>query len=398
MENSSATSPEEATRFSRVTVVVPTYKEAENLPHLIGRLAKVREQYGLDLDVLIMDDDSRDGSAELVAARPEKWVHIVVRTADRGLSPSVLDGMKRAQGEILVCMDADLSHPPEAIPQMLRKLEEGADFVIGSRYVKGGSTSDDWGFVRWLNSRVATLLARPLTSARDPMAGFFAFRRSTFEAGRAFNPVGYKIGLEFIVKCGCERVVEVPIHFEDRQLGKSKLTMRQQLLYVKHLRRLYTFKFGAWSQFVQFLTVGGLGTVVNLALLTAILRIGVSPKPAVATAIVLSMCFNFVLNRRFSFGESRQDSWLRQFVGFMTACSVGALINYAITLLFMGGSFALPPQLAALVGIAAATVFNFVASRYLVFRSSHIRPPVANIDAEATPAKEPGTTKPRGAD
>lgn len=388
MEKPSATSPEEASRFTRVTVVVPTYKEAENLPHLIGRLAKVREEHGLDLDVLIMDDDSRDGSAELVAARAEKWVQIVVRTADRGLSPSVLDGMKRAEGEILVCMDADLSHPPESIPQMLRKLEEGADFVIGSRYVKGGSTSDDWGFVRWLNSRVATWLARPLTGARDPMAGFFAFRRSTFEAGRAFNPVGYKIGLEFIVKCGCERVVEVPIHFEDRQLGKSKLTMRQQLLYVKHLRRLYTFKFGAWSQLVQFLTVGGLGTVVNLVLLTAILRLGISPKPAVATAIVLSMVFNFVLNRRFSFGESRKDSWIRQFVGFMTACSVGALINYAITLLFMGESFALPPQFAALVGIAAATAFNFVASRYLVFRSSHIRPPEALVGSDEAQAKE----------
>jgi dolichol-phosphate mannosyltransferase len=254
--------------------------------------------------------------------------------------------------------------------------------------VKGGSTSDDWGFVRWLNSRVATWLARPLTGARDPMAGFFAFRRSTFEAGRAFNPVGYKIGLEFIVKCGCERVVEVPIHFEDRQLGKSKLTMRQQLLYVKHLRRLYTFKFGAWSQLVQFLTVGGLGTVVNLVLLTAILRLGISPKPAVATAIVLSMVFNFVLNRRFSFGESRKDSWIRQFVGFMTACSVGALINYAITLLFMGESFALPPQFAALVGIAAATAFNFVASRYLVFRSSHIRPPEALVGSDEAQAKE----------
>jgi dolichol-phosphate mannosyltransferase len=391
LENSSATSPEEPNRFTRVTVVVPTYKEAENLPHLIGRLAKVREDHGLDLDVLIMDDDSRDGSAELVAARPEKWVQIVVRTADRGLSPSVLDGMKRAEGEILVCMDADLSHPPEAIPQMLHKLEEGADFVIGSRYVKGGSTSDDWGFLRWLNSRVATLLARPLTGARDPMAGFFAFRRSTFEAGRAFNPVGYKIGLEFIVKCGCERVVEVPIHFEDRQLGKSKLTMRQQLLYVKHLRRLYTFKFGAWSQLVQFLTVGGLGTVVNLLLLTAVLRIGISPKPAVATAIVLSMGFNFVLNRRFSFGESRRDSWIKQFVGFMTACSVGALINYAITLLFMGESFALAPQLAALVGIAAATAFNFVASRYLVFRSSHIRPPVGHVRSGDEQAKEAET-------
>jgi dolichol-phosphate mannosyltransferase len=382
LENPHPVSPSETTRFSRVTVVVPTYKEAENLPHLIGRLAKVREEHGLDLDVLIMDDDSHDGSAELVAARPEKWVQIVVRTADRGLSPSVLDGMKRAEGEVLVCMDADLSHPPEAIPQMLHKLADGADFVIGSRYVKGGSTSDDWGFLRWINSRVATLLARPLTSARDPMAGFFALRRSTFEAGRAFNPVGYKIGLELIVKCGCERVVEVPIHFEDRQLGKSKLTMRQQLLYVKHLRRLYTFKFGAWSQFVQFLTVGGLGTVVNLALLTAVLRLGVSAKPAVATAIVLSMCFNFVLNRRFSFGESRKDSWIRQFIGFMTACSVGALINYAVTLLFMGASFALRPQLAALVGIAAATAFNFVASRYLVFRSSHIRPPAGDVDGD----------------
>src|ERR1039458_10131032 len=156
MEKSPTAGPSEATRFSRVTVVVPTYKEAENLPHLIGRLAKVREENGLDLNVLIMDDNSRDGSAELVAARAEKWVQIVVRTADRGLSPSVLDGMKRAEGEILVCMDADLSHPPESIPQMLRKLEEGADFVIGSRYVKGGSTPGDWGVLRWINSRLAS--------------------------------------------------------------------------------------------------------------------------------------------------------------------------------------------------------------------------------------------------
>jgi len=387
LENPQDAHPSETTCFSRVTVVVPTYKEAENLPHLLGRLAKVREEHGLDLDVLIMDDDSRDGSAELVAARPEKWVRIVVRTADRGLSPSVLDGMKRAKGDVLVCMDADLSHPPEAIPQMPKKLEDGADFVIGSRYVKGGSTSDDWGFLRWINSRVATLLARPLTTARDPMAGFFALRRSTYEAGRAFNPVGYKIGLEFIVKCGCERVVEVPIHFEDRQLGKSKLTMRQQLLYIKHLRRLYTYKFGAWSQLVQFLTVGGLGTVVNLVLLTLFLRMGASPSPAVATAIILSMVFNFVLNRRFSFGESRKESWIKQFVGFMTACSVGALINYAVTILFMGKTFSLRPQLAALVGIAAATAFNFVASRYLVFRSSHIRPPAVRVGADETQAK-----------
>src|SRR5579872_7398709 len=111
----------------RMTIVVPTYREVESLPHLIDRVAQVREKHGLDIDMLIMDDDSRDGSVELVAARPEKWVQLIVRTTDRGLSPAVLDGMHRAKGDVLVCMDADLSHPPEVLPLMLQKLNEGAD-------------------------------------------------------------------------------------------------------------------------------------------------------------------------------------------------------------------------------------------------------------------------------
>jgi dolichol-phosphate mannosyltransferase len=98
------------------------------------------------------------------------------------------------------------------------------------------------------------------------------------------------------------------------------------------------------------------------------------------------MVFNFVLNRRFSFGETRQGGWLRQFVGFMAACSVGALINYAVTLLLLGRVASLRPQLAALLGIAAATAFNFVASRYLVFRSSHIRPPASHVGGEPPPS------------
>src|SRR5687767_1989930 len=102
-----------------ITVVVPTYREAENLPHLIDQVASVRETHGLAIDLLIVDDNSRDGSVEIVASRPEPWVDIFVRTADRGLSAAVLDGMRRARGEVLVCMDADLSHPPQALPQML---------------------------------------------------------------------------------------------------------------------------------------------------------------------------------------------------------------------------------------------------------------------------------------
>jgi dolichol-phosphate mannosyltransferase len=356
-----------------LTIVVPTYKEAENIPHLIDRVAAVRAACGIAIDMLFMDDNSKDGSAEIVAARPEEWVRLIERTGPRGLSEAVLDGFERARGEVILCMDADLSHPPPAIPQMIAKLEAGADFVFGSRYVDGGSTAHDWGFLRWLNSRVATLLARPLTAVQDPMAGFFALRRSTFEAGRDFNPIGYKIGLELMVKCGCERVVEVPIHFEDRKFGQSKLTMTQQVLYLKHLRRLYIFKYGVWSQLLQFLIVGGMGAVVNLSLLTVFLKVGVPEKGAVALAIFAAMCFNFVLNRRFSFAGARDGSWMHQFARFVAATSVGAGINYAVTLGMLEYAPDLPTQAAALVGIAVGTVSNFVASRYLVFRHSHIR-------------------------
>lgn len=168
-------------------MIAPTYREAENITFLLERISRVRDDHDIDIDVLIMDDDSRDGTVDVVARLAKPWVELVVRTTDRGLSAAVLDGMLRARGDVLVCMDADLSHPPESIPSMLRKLDDGADFVIGSRYVDGGSTSDDWGFFRWLNSRVATLLARPLTSAQDPMSGFFALDRATFEQGREFN-------------------------------------------------------------------------------------------------------------------------------------------------------------------------------------------------------------------
>jgi dolichol-phosphate mannosyltransferase len=355
-----------------VSVVVPTFEEARNLPHLIDRLAAVRAG-GLQLDLTIMDDDSRDGSVELVQGRPEDWVRLVVRTADRGLSQAVLDGLRRATGEVLVCMDADLSHPPEAIPAMLAKLREGADFVIGSRYTEGGSTAHDWGFLRWLNSRVATWLARPLTHVSDPMSGFFALRRQTFEAGRDFNPVGYKIGLELVVKCRCERVVEVPIHFADRRFGVSKLTLRQQLLYLAHLWRLYVFKFGVWTPLVQFLVVGGLGTVVNLLLLTTLAALGVPLRPSVALSILGAMGTNFVLSRRFGFAVTRERPWPRQLASYMAASSPGALVNYLATLLALARFPAWPLQAAALVGIAVGMAFNFTASRYLAFKARYFR-------------------------
>lgn len=353
-----------------VGIVVPTFREAENIPHLVDRLRALREKTGWTIDLLFMDDNSRDGSEELVQAMDLPWVRMIVRTADRGLSQAVLDGLHRSSADILVVMDGDLSHPPETIPALVQALESGADFALGSRFAEGGSTDDDWGMFRWLNSRVATMLAKPLTSVKDPMSGFFALRRSTFLGGRDFNPVGYKIGLELLMKCRCIRPVEVPIHFSDRRFGRSKLSLKEQIRYLQHVRRLYTYKYGNWSHLVQFLAVGASGLAVNLVLLTAFLAAAMPRTAAVAAAILLSMVWNFALNRRVTFSYARNEPVVKQFVGFASTSTFGASVNYLVTM-GLWDHFHYN-QIAAAVGVMSGTAFNFVGSRYLVFRKKHV--------------------------
>jgi dolichol-phosphate mannosyltransferase len=167
-------------------------------------------------------------------------VRLIVRDGPRDLSCAVLDGLQASRGERLLVMDADLSHPPESVPTLLDALQQSeVDFVIGSRYAAGGRT-EAWGSARQWNSRVATWLCRPLAGpVRDPMAGFFALRKETFERAVGLNPIGYKIGLELICRCPCRHVLEVPITFRDRAAGHSKLNFEQQHRYVVHLDRLY---------------------------------------------------------------------------------------------------------------------------------------------------------------
>lgn len=231
-----------------ISVVIPAYKEAESLRPLAVRIQGAMSSLGETWEIIVVDDDSRDGSDRVIATLAAEGVPIqlITRIGVRGLSSAVIDGFCRAAGDILVCMDADLSHPPEAISAMLECLRKrGADFVIGSRYVQGGGTDESWGVFRWLNSRLATWLARPFTSVCDPMSGFFALPSAVFKRAAALNPVGYKIGLELIVKCRCNSIREVPIHFANRRFGKSKLSFREQLNYLQHLARLAVFKYSA---------------------------------------------------------------------------------------------------------------------------------------------------------
>ena len=351
-----------------ISIVVPTYKEVANIPELIERIRRLRNDFQLDAELLLMDDNSRDGSAEAVAAAGMNWVQFVVRTKDRGLSAAVIDGIRIARHAVIVVMDADLSHPPESIPDLLFALDDGAQFVIGSRYAPGGTTDDKWGFFRWMNSRVATLLSRPLTKVSDPMAGFFAFRHELLKLDIALNPIGYKIGLELIVKLHATSVSEVPIHFADRTRGESKLTFAEQLKYLQHLRRLYIYKYAACSRLLQFLMAGASGIVVNLTLLTLLMRMSVPELLAIASGIGISVLSNFALYRRFTFSYARHEALGRQLAGFIAVSSGGIVINYLTTVVVLNSWPSVPVQAAAAIGIVAGMSVNFVANRYLVFK------------------------------
>lgn len=351
-----------------IDVIVPAYREALNLELLIGRLEQLRKKGGLALRLTIVDDNSQDGTDEVIQKINADWVRLITRKNDRGLSSAVLDGIRQTSGDIIVVMDADLSHPPEVLPAMLDKLASDSDFVVGSRYVEGGGTDDDWGILRWLNSRVATFLARPFTSIKDPMGGFFALRRETYNQADCLNPVGYKIGLELMVKCHCKHIAEIPIKFANRVYGESKLNLKEQLRYIQHIRRLFLHKYGTWSEILQFLVVGASGVVVNLLTLTLMLLMGVGANASIGLAIIISIVTNFLLNRRFTFSHAKNEYLPTQFIRYLASVSFGSVVNYVVAVLLLQASPSLIPQLASLMGIACATIVNFVTLKFLVFK------------------------------
>lgn len=352
-----------------VTIVLPTYEEVESLPSLIEAIEVVRNESIPDLLLLIVDDNSNDGTESLVEELSLPWISLIVRRNERGLSSAVLRGLQEVDTEYCVIMDADGSHPPKTIPATIHALEDGADFVVGSRYVEGGSTEDGWGVLRWLNSKVATIMARPFTSVLDPMSGFLAFRHSILDNAADINPVGYKIGLELIVKCGCKNVTEVPIHFRTRQLGHSKLTLRVQWEYLQHVILLLRFTHPKLVSFFSFATVGTTGAAIYIMTLLATTRFIATSWQAIALAVWIAMTWNFIWDRKFAFWFAKRNNILLQYFGFLCICSVGAIANFYITLsLSKSESIPLAGLAGAFIGSAIGISFNYFVNRLLVFK------------------------------
>ncbi|HEY2476696.1 MAG TPA: polyprenol monophosphomannose synthase [Candidatus Cybelea sp.] len=223
------------------SIVIPTYNEAAGIEKLLRALDEVFTANGLDGEVIVVDDNSPDGTGDVVERLSRELpVRCLHRSGKLGLSSAVIEGwgIARSASTALGAMDADFSHDVNVLPQMVAALATGEyGLAVGSRYVAGGGITN-WPMRRIVTSRVACWLARPLTKVKDVTSGFLLVRRAALEGVR-LDPIGFKIGLEVIAKAHYGKAIEIPYVFTDRVAGQSKLNEREILNYLRQLGRLY---------------------------------------------------------------------------------------------------------------------------------------------------------------
>lgn len=224
-----------------ISILIPTYNEAENIAGLLIGVRKALEPLNIPWEVVVVDDDSQDNTADIAQkAMGERGRVIRRRALKKSLSLSVLDGIQATKNDAILVMDADGSHPPALIPEFIAGLNQGYDLVIGSRYVKGGGTKD-FPLTRRIISRIACLIAGMVTPVKDNTSGFFSIRRAALD-GRKLAPSGFKIGLEVFVKAKFRSFKEIPFIFVNRKKGKSKLGPKATLQFLYQIISLLRYK------------------------------------------------------------------------------------------------------------------------------------------------------------
>jgi dolichol-phosphate mannosyltransferase len=315
-----------------------------------------------------VDDNSKDGTIEIAEGLSARYpVKLFVRREEKGLATAVIHGIKKASGNVIGVMDADLQHPPEVLTAIVKAVEDGADMVFASRYIKGGGCPN-WGLFRKVVSRVAMSIAHVLLPSsrrvKDPMTGFFMFLRDNVDVAK-LKPIGYKIALEILLVGSFNNVVEVPFIFEERSAGRSKLRPQQQIDYLKHIFSLMA-RTGELAMFLKFVAVGLSGVLVNEGVYWLLTRFGglaAYDYWAVVIGIEVSIITNFILNDTFTFAKRRTGkSFLGRLLKFNLICLAGAAIQWGLFMFFtrVCGVYDL---LSNFIGIVVAFLWNYSVNR-----------------------------------
>jgi dolichol-phosphate mannosyltransferase len=354
-----------------LSLIAPTYNERENIPTLVERVHKALD--GFEYELIVVDDNSPDGTAELAESLSHKYpVTVICRKNERGLASAVLAGFNCAKGEVLGVIDADLRHPPEKIPELLQAIQGGVDIAVASRYIPGGGIKG-WSAKRKIMSSGATMIAHiflpSIRKVKDPMSGFFLVRRRVIE-GIELKPIGYKILLETLAKGKSSEVTEIPYTFEQRALGESNLSLREQLNYLEHVFILAS-KEREIRRFLQFAIIGGSGILVNMGMLWLLTEFAnISYRISGLVSIEASIISNFILNDIWTFRDRRVagvKAKLIRALKFNLISIVGAAIQYGLYIAFTD-LVGLHYLISMLIGITAALIWNFSMNTFWTWR------------------------------
>lgn len=375
-QHSDLSTVEDQSSSEKFSIIIPTYNEKKTIQQTIDRCR--RALHPLDIDIIVIDDDSPDRTWEFVqnTYTHTNDVRVIRRTEESGLGTAVIRGFNAAKGEYVAVIDADLQHPPEKLSDLFTAFDDGVDIVIGSRYVQDGGI-ENWAASRKLVSKGATLLSKAaVPSARgvsDPMSGFFAVRRDVIE-GVELDPSGFKILLEVLARCEYERVVEVPYVFKERERGESNLDAAEYLNFVEHTLGLSVVdrgfdRFIAPDRFVrgiEFGLIGAIGTVVNTAIFLAVHQgMGIHYVFAGAVAFIAALNANFAGNWALTFNQP-SERLVRKYLKFH-ATSIAGFVVYSGCLYLFLSMLSLSPLVGNVAAIAIGAVANFLGADEIAF-------------------------------
>ena len=359
-------------RGPELSVIIPTFNEAENVDPLIENLSAALS--GVHWEAIFVDDDSPDGTARLIRERAlqDSRIRVIHRIGRKGLSSAVIEGMLAASAPYLAVIDGDLQHDEGLLPQMLQTAkQEGCDLVIGSRYVQGGGVGE-WTQGRRAASRFATRISRFVLPAdiSDPMSGFFLISRPAFdESARNLSGVGFKILFDIVSAAPRKLVIrELPYEFRQRQAGESKLDASVLLEFAM---MMLDRKFGRFvpARFILFSAIGGLGLLVHLTALWMGLNLFDFPfMGAQAFATFVAMTSNYALNNAITFRFQRRTGWrfLTGLLSFYAVCSVGAVANVGIAQVIYSNAAAW--WVSGVAGALVGSVWNYAVSSIYTWR------------------------------
>lgn len=357
----------------RLAVVIPTFNERDNVLPVIEALEAVLA--GESWEVVFVDDDSTDGTVEILreATAEKPHVRCIHRIGRRGLASAVVEGILCTSAPFVAVMDADLQHDERLLAPMLAALDRGdADLVVGTRFAEGGSVGD-WDPRRLRASRLAAWLSRLVlgNALTDPMSGYFMLRREGFDAAlRRVSGGGYKILLDLVASSPRTlRVVELPYRFRERRAGESKL----DALVVWEYGMLLAGKLLGGRvpvRFLSFALVGASGVAVHFAVLRVLLGYGLTFPVSQSAATLAAMTTNFALNNTLTYRDRRLRgaALARGLLAFYLVCSLGALANVGVAsvLFAQNGVW----WLAGAAGVLVGAIWNYWMSSLLAWRVS----------------------------